>query len=56
MISKKCSMRTEELKNVYESQQNLGQELGAGKDCLGSKWFVADRSNVVFLLWVIFIG
>ena len=43
-------------RNVYESQQNLGQELGAGKACLGSKWFVAVCSNVVFVLWFIFIG
>ena len=42
--------------DVYESQQNLGQGLGAGKACLGSKSFVADCSNVVFLLWFIFIG
>ena len=49
-------MQTEYLKNVYETQQNLGQGLGSGKACLGSKWFVADCSNVVFLLSFIFIG
>ena len=42
--------------NVYESQQNLGQGLGAGKACLGSKCFVADCSYMMFLLWFIFTG
>ena len=48
--------RQNDLKNVYESQQNLGQVLSAGKACLGSKCFVANCgvSAVVYFHWISF--
>ena len=38
------------------TQTDMGQGLGAGKACVGFKWFVADFPNVVFLLWFNFNG